>query len=157
VASSEFKYLAVRNWGKYQERIGKNGSARRPFVKDAASKDSDPDYSKLSCLQRYVLDGCRRLIGLHGQNLQNDGTWIARALCVAYRERSHVAHAVNRLVTDGLLILTNQRDPFSNELNKTERTEYNEAEASPSVRGTQERQEPTDVELPKSFAFEIED
>lgn len=144
---TKFKYIAVYNWGKYQERI-KGMDVRRPFIRDAVSKDSDPDYMKLSCLQRYVLDGCRRLVALHGHNLPNDPTWVSRALCVAYRERSHVAHAVNRLVTDGLLLLTNQRDPFSKELNRSESKETNETSSSTSS----SRQEDTDQNQPPPIA-----
>lgn len=115
----EFKYIAVYNWGNFQERLRK-GTVKRPKVMESVHKDSDPDYSQLTCLQRYVLDGCRRLIGLHGRNLNNDVTWVARALCVIPTERAHVSHAIHKLTTRGLLLLTNQRDPFSKELNGTE-------------------------------------
>ena len=167
-----FKYLGVRNWGKYQERIGKSGDARRPFIRDAVSKDSDPDYSQLSPTERYTLDGCRRLIGLHGQNLPNDPTWVCRALVVGGSHRGHVGVAVRSLIGRGLLLLTNHKDPFSQELNETKRNERNE-QTSPisSKTSTQEHhdQNPSlselvegdidtdDVEVPKSKAWEIED
>jgi|SRR5882724_1307697 len=113
--SEEFKYIAVRNWAQYQGRISKQGDARRPFIKMSASLDSDSDYSQLTFFERQVLDGCRRLIGLHGQNLLNDPAYISRGLCAARKDRPHVPHAVRTLTLRGFLILTNQRDPFSEE------------------------------------------
>ena len=114
--SEECKYIAVKNWGKYQERM-KNGSVKRPFVRDAAHKDSDPDYSKLTAYQRYVLDGLRRLVAVHGRNPHNDPTWVARALCMLPRDHAHIAHAIRTLYAHHFLILTNERDPFSKNLN----------------------------------------
>ncbi|HEV2399385.1 MAG TPA: hypothetical protein VGS27_20730 [Candidatus Sulfotelmatobacter sp.] len=126
MAEKVLKYLGVRNWGKYQEQIGRRGDARRPFVKMSTSLDSDPDYSALTFFERQVLDGCRRLIGLHGQNLLNDPAYIARGLCAGRKDRPHVPHAVRTLTARGFLIPTNQKDPFSQELNETKLNEKNE-------------------------------
>lgn len=164
--NQEFKYIAVRNWGKYQERIGKRGDARRPFIKMSTSVDSDPDYSQLTFFERQVLDGCRRLIGLHGQNLLNDPAYISRGLCAARKDRPHVPHAVRTLTLRGFLILTNQRDPFSCESNETKRNDKNETNSSANAgEGGQEsnsrifqiNEEEETVDLPKSKAFEIDD
>ena len=140
--SEQFKYIAVYNWGKYQERM-KNGSIKRPFVRDAVHKDSDGDYSQLTCLQRYVLDGCRRLIGLHGRNLNNDPVWIGRALCVDPLERKYVSRAIHLLTIRGLVLLTNERDPFSKSLNGMERNgmegKENDSTRPPAEPGEQEK------------------
>jgi hypothetical protein len=143
MAESEFKYIAVYNWGNYQERI-KGMGVRRPFIRDSVTKDSDPDYSQLSPTERYTLDGCRRLIGLHGRNLPNDPTWICRALVVGSSHRGHVGVAVRSLIGRGLLLLTNQRDPFATELNRTEVTE--ETSTAVAVAGGQEQASPVNDE-----------
>ena len=142
MAHQEFKYIAVRNWAKYQEKM-KNGSVRRPFIKDAVAKDSDPDYSDLSFFQRYVLDGLRRLTALHGQNPRNDAMWVARALCANRTDRPHVPHAVATLTARGFLILTNQGDPFSQELKGMERKGIEGKDSAESRRASGQETKPT--------------
>ena len=83
---SEFMYIAVWNWGKYQGHM-KSGRTKRPKIMVDCSLDSHPDFSPLSPTERYTLEGCRRLIGLHGQNMPNDPTWICRALVVGGSHR----------------------------------------------------------------------
>jgi hypothetical protein len=56
----EYKFLAVKNWEKYQMKM-RHANARRPWLKDWYDKDADPSYSQLTMLQRYLLDGCQRL------------------------------------------------------------------------------------------------
>ena len=107
--TSELKYLAIKNWRKYQGTTLTHSNARRPWVKDWLDKDADPDYSELTCLQRYVLDGVRRLRGRFECNPPADGVWIARALSVDVRERHCIPSAIRRLVALGFLIPTNQR------------------------------------------------
>jgi len=108
-ATRGFKYLAIKNWRKYQGPTLKHANARRPWVKDWLDKDADPDYSKLTCLQRYVLDGCRRLRGRFENNLPNDPVWVSRALSVDVRERHCIPSAIHRLIAFGFLLPTNQQ------------------------------------------------
>jgi hypothetical protein len=69
---SKFKYLAIRNWRKYQptkDRKGKTMDGRSaPWIKDYTDKEMDPAYMDLSMNQRYVFDGLRRLRGKYGKN-----------------------------------------------------------------------------------------
>ena len=101
------KYLAIRNWSKYQST--RNGQPSS-WIKDYVDKDHDYDYGKLTGFQRYVYDGCRRLRGKFGRNFHYDATWVARALNVLPTERARVANAIATLVARGLLIPTNQQD-----------------------------------------------
>lgn len=110
-ADEEPKYLAIRNWEKYQKNhAGKVTAEGEPvrYIKDWTDKDSDSDYSKLTAFERYVLDALRRLRGRFGHNPHNNPTWCARATCMLHRDRTHMAHAIHRLVTEGFLVLTNQ-------------------------------------------------
>jgi hypothetical protein len=171
MADQDYKYIGVRNWGRYQEKM-KNGSIRRPFIKDAVAKDSDPDYSALSFFQRYVLDGLRRLTALHGQNPRNDAMWVARALCANRTDRPHVPHAVATLTARGFLILTNQGDPFSPELNRSiwngiegvdtpnsseTSTQDTKPTGSPSDSRSSLQSEQEETPPARSTAFELED
>ena len=102
----EFKYLAIRNWEKYQAtRDGQPSS----WIKDYTDKDNDPEYSQLTALLRYTYDACRRLRGRFGRNLTNDPQWICRAIAALPQERHNIARAVSQLVHRGLLIPTNQQ------------------------------------------------
>ncbi len=107
------KYLAIRNWAKYQARTDKHGRSMdgrcRPYIRDYTEKEMDSDYVALTCVQRYVLDGCQRLRGRLGRNLNNDPMWIMRQLCVDHVERKYGTRAVNKLVMSGFLIPTNQQ------------------------------------------------
>ena len=53
------KFLAIKNWDKYQPRDTKNS----PWIRDYKDKDFGPKYSKLTCMQRYMLDAICRLRG----------------------------------------------------------------------------------------------
>ena len=135
---TEFKYLAVRNWAKYQGKVGKIPDVRRPYIKTASTLDSDPDFSQLRVFPRYILEGCRRLIAVHGQNLRNDPMWVSRALCLRTEERRFAYGAITVLVRSGFLLLTNQSDPFSND---TKEYEINDNETiSPSASEQTEEQ-----------------
>lgn len=102
----EFKYLAIKNWDRFQSAY------TRAWVRDYTAKEDDEDYVKLSCYQRYILDGCRRLRGRTGKNIPNDATYIARALHTLPTDRPHLRHAIDTLVVHGLLLLTNEQDSF---------------------------------------------
>jgi hypothetical protein len=116
----EPKYIGVRNWAKYQGRIGKKGEVRRDWIKTSTSLDSDANFSDLSPTERYILEGCRRLIGLHGQNPPNDRLTILRQLSVKGLHKVSASVAIGKLLGCGLLFLTNHKDPFSDLRNGTE-------------------------------------
>ena len=107
----KFKYLAIHGYERWQ--VDKDGKLRdgmsSEWIKDYCRKDSDPDYMKLTMVQRYVLDGMRRLTGLHGKWCPNDAMWVARALCAAPVERKYVTYAVTVLVLCGLVTLSNEQ------------------------------------------------
>ena len=98
------EYLAIKNWEKYQ--VAKDNW---PWIKDWVDKDSDPDYSQLTMIQRYLLDGCCRLRQRMGQNLRNDPVYLLRALCVLPVERRYSSCAIAVLMLRGFLIPTNQQ------------------------------------------------
>lgn len=127
------KYLSIDGWEKYQTKT--TGSMK--WIKDYTHKDmDDSDYSSLTALQRYVLDGVRRLRGRLGVNVDNDSTFIARAICLHNTDRAHLVHSLDTLITRKLLIPTNQRD------NSLEKKRIEEK------RGDKRREKP----LPASFA-----
>jgi hypothetical protein len=108
---SKFKYLAIHGYERWQvDKEGKSRSGKSSeWIKDYCRKDSDPDFSQLTMLQRATLDGLRRLAGLHGQWPHNDVMWVSRALCALPKERAHVSQAVRTLVSRGLVDLSNER------------------------------------------------
>ena len=109
----KFKYWAIRNWGKFQSRTDKKGNSLegrpRPRIWDYTDKETDSLYVSLSCIARYLLDGCRRLRGKHGRNLDADHMWVIRQLDVSGTERGQATHAIQTLVRRGFLIPTNER------------------------------------------------
>jgi hypothetical protein len=107
---SKFKYLAIHGYEKFQrDKNGSLGDGSRLWIKDACRKDSDHEYSSLTVTQRYVLDGMRRLTGLHGKWPNNDPLWVVRGLCVGRKERGPCAKAVRTLVELGLVTLSNEQ------------------------------------------------
>lgn len=103
---SDFKYLAVKNWERYQPKDTKN----LPWIRDYKDKDWDADFSQLTVMQRYMLDAICRLRGRHGRNLPNDPLWIVRATSVLPRERHNATAAIQQLVNSGFLSITNEQD-----------------------------------------------
>ena len=124
-SETNFKYIAVWNWGKFQGHL-KSGKTQRPRIMTDAFIDSHPDYADLSPTERYTLEGCRRLIAGFGRNLENNRMWLVRALSVRPKDRHSVSQAVSKLLACGLLLLTNERDPFSKQLNRSEGREGSE-------------------------------
>jgi hypothetical protein len=107
---SKFKYLAIHGYEKFQrDKNGSLGDGSRLWIKDACRKDSDHEYSSLTVFQRYVLDGMRRLTGLHGKWPNNDPLWVVRGLCIGRKERGPCAKAVRTLVELGLVTLSNDQ------------------------------------------------
>jgi hypothetical protein len=106
------KYLAIRNWAKFQARTDKHGRSMdgrcRPYIRDYTDKECDSDYAALSFMTRYLLDACRRLRGKYGRNLRNDPMWILRQLDAPSTDRGRGVHGIETLVRRGFLIPTNQ-------------------------------------------------
>jgi hypothetical protein len=106
----EFKYLAIRNWNKYQAGVDRKGRQIKAWVKDYTGKDvDDPQYSKMTMSHRYLFDAFCRLRARVGHNLLNDPSWISGALFVIPRERSRVTIAIRSLISRGFLTLTNKQ------------------------------------------------
>src|SRR5437868_15071957 len=86
------QYLAIKDWHKLQPRLVEG----RPqtWLRDYADLDNEPEYSKLTTSQRYLLDGCKRLRARYGRNLNNDHTWIIRALSVIPTERGRMSYNI---------------------------------------------------------------
>ena len=110
-----FNYIAVRNWGTFQKVFK---TKTRPYIMDACCKDSDSDYCQLTLVQRQILDGTRRQIGLHGQNIANSSEVLGRSLAVRGQERHNVLAAMRQLTKRGFYILSNEASPFTKEVNK---------------------------------------
>lgn len=111
----EFKYLAIKNWHRFQGGRMRDEDKPRAWIKNYLDKEADIDYGRLTCLQRYILDGCCRLRGRLGKNLPNDATYIARALHTVSTDRPHVGYAVATLIARGFLILSNQQNDIREE------------------------------------------
>ena len=109
----EKKYLAIRNWSKFQSMTDAHGKSlegrRREWIRDYCEKETDTVYADLSLMGRYLIDACRRLRGKLGRNLPNDHMWILRQLDVDPTERGRATHALQMLVGRGLLVPTNEQ------------------------------------------------
>jgi hypothetical protein len=109
MSAEEYKYLAIKNWKKYQPQLtGKPAHYFRMY----SGRDQDPDYSKLTFYQRYLADAILRLRARFGHNLRNDAVWIASAVCALGVDRHSIRRALGVLVASGFLLLTNQEDDF---------------------------------------------
>ena len=100
----EYKYIGIYGYDKCQR--DKQGGVREgtaTWIKDYCRKDSDADYSRLSGLQRYILDGLRRLRGLHGKWPVNDPVMLCRQLCLINSDRPHLRRALRVLLQADLL------------------------------------------------------
>lgn len=112
--SETFKYLAIKNWAKYQpDKKLRNKGASLPWVKDYTDKEFDADYCQLAPTERYVLDAMCRLTGRIGHNVPMNNQFIVSALAIPPRQRGNVQAAVKQLTSLGFLIPTNQEDRFS--------------------------------------------
>ncbi len=109
----EKKYLAIRNWSKFQSMTDAHGKSlegrRREWIRDYCEKETDTVYADLSLMGRYLIDACRRLRGKLGRNVPNDHMWILRQLDVHPTERGRATHALQMLVGRGFLVPTNEQ------------------------------------------------
>lgn len=131
----KFKYLAIKNWDKYQMKDRKQRDIKL-YIKDYCGKDiDDPEYNALTFYQRYLWDACCRLRGRSGKNLCNDPVWLARAVGALPEERHCLPQALGKLVACGFLIPTNQQVGLSDSKPESEpktETETKDANASGS-------------------------
>ena len=142
-----FKYLAIKNWDFFQPK----DTRTMPWIRDYKNKDFDPEYSRLTVMQRFMLDACCRLRGRHSSNLPNDPLWICRATAILPRERHNATTAIQQLVTSGFLILTNEQDtPLGKERKGKER----KGKIGFSVENTipSATEEPPDIEIDRHSA-----
>jgi hypothetical protein len=102
----EFKYLAIKNWSRYQST---KVNQPKPWIRDYIDQDFDADQAKLTTMQRYMLTACRRLRGRFNKNLTNNPQWICSASAVLPQERHNASRAIARLIDRGFLIPTNQQ------------------------------------------------
>jgi hypothetical protein len=103
------KYLAIKNWKRYQPQLS---SRPARYFRMYSDRDHDPEYSKLTRGQRYLLDGLMRLRARFGCNPRNDAAWVSLALGIRPAERSLTPHDIVALVSLGFLIPTNQQFNF---------------------------------------------
>jgi hypothetical protein len=102
-------FIHIKNFEKFQ--ASKNGKMEGPvqWIKDATSKEADYQYSKLTCVQRYLLDALRRLRGATGKDTPLDPAFIARKLDLLPTDRKKLPKALARLATDGLIIMVDEQ------------------------------------------------
>lgn len=126
---AESKFLAIKNWSKYQPgRSGKSG-----WIKDYTDKEFDAEYMGLTFFQRQVLDGCQRLRGRMGRNIPNDPTFIARALHAMSTDRPHIGHAISTLLAHGFLVLSNEQDSQEHERRYKSKNKNKEIEKEKTI------------------------
>lgn len=102
------KFLAIKNWRKYQDIEDDLG--RAPWIKDYVDKDSDIDRMKLTVFQAGVLDRLYRLRARNAHILHNDITWLIQATHMRHRDAAHMAHTIHTLITQNFIIPTDDEN-----------------------------------------------
>lgn len=115
---SDRKFLAIKNWDKFQPKDTKNS----PWIRDYKDKDFDPDYIQLTIIQRHMLDAVCRLRGRYGRCIPNDPLWIVRATAILPRERHNATTAIQQLINSGFLILCNEQNEPIDKYRKEEKS-----------------------------------
>jgi hypothetical protein len=143
-----FAYLAIKNWDKHQKLQSDKPAI---YIQDYTDKDGHPDYSQLTFLQRYVLDGCQRLRGRFGCNLPNDVLWVGRALAALPQERHNLSAALRELVGRGFLIPCNEKISLQSRVEKSrEDQSINSGQSSDNQNGESPNTDTPAVSRPKS-------
>lgn len=106
---SEPKYLAIRNWKKYQT-IADEGKGAPEYVKDYVDKDSDIERTRLSVYCTGILDRLYRLRARHLHILHNDVAWLTQQMHVGRKDAPHVPHAIRTLTTHNFIIPTDDEN-----------------------------------------------
>jgi hypothetical protein len=104
VSDQPKKFLAIKNWRKYQAIEDDLG--RAPWIMDYVDKDADPDRMKLSVFEGGVLDRLYRLRARYARILLNDITWITQATHTPPRDRARIPHAIHTLTERNFIIPT---------------------------------------------------
>ena len=108
VSDEPKKFLAIKNWRKYQAIEDDLG--RAPWIMDYVDKDADPDRMKLSVFEGGVLDRLYRLRARYARILLNDVTWITQATHTPPRDRARIPHAIHTLTERNFIIPTNDEN-----------------------------------------------
>lgn len=116
--SEDFKYLAIKNWEKFQS--GKKGW---DWIKDYVNQDDDKDMAALSMFERGLLQELRRVRGRSGKNIANDMKLIASATHAKGTDRARIGNAIGTLIQRKILILTNEQDDSLEERRGEEKRE----------------------------------
>lgn len=102
------KFLAIKNWRKYQDIEDDLGHA--PWIKDFVDKDSDINRMKLTVFQAGVLDRLYRLRARNAHILHNDITWLIQATHMRHRDAAHMAHTIHTLIAQNFIIPTDDEN-----------------------------------------------
>ncbi len=140
--TSEFKFLAVRNWEKYQQTRPHHEKWIRSYV----NKENDVEFQKLTLYQRAILDGIQRIRGELGKNIPNDVGFVERRLQVIPTERMRVGYAIRTLIERCFLVPTNQQLGFTEEIREEEIIEISPSR-SIRTKQPQQNQPPEQQEL----------
>jgi len=108
--SNQPKYLAIRNWEKFQSP-SKNGKSL-PWCKLYSAQADDFEYQRLTSFQRGVLHDCYLVVTRTSRNLHNDITWLARTMHTLGTDRPHLQHAIDTLTVRGFLTPTESSNPY---------------------------------------------
>jgi len=102
-------YIEIKNWKKYQgDKNGKLLEGGSTWIKDYTDKEGDEDYCQLTCLQRYLYDGLRRLRGRFGRNTKLDVDFINRKLDIGKNDKPHTPEAIVRFLDLNLISLVTE-------------------------------------------------
>jgi hypothetical protein len=102
------KFLAIKNWRKYQAIEDDGG--RAPWIKDYVDKDTDIERMKLTGFQAAILDRLYRLRARHAHILHNDITWLIQATYLKHRDATHMPHTIRTLITHNFIIPTDDEN-----------------------------------------------
>lgn len=137
-----FKYLAIKNWKKYQS--SKKGY---DWIKDYVNQNDDKELSGLSFFERGLLQELRRLRGRSGKNIHNDVTHIAQAIHAKGTDRPHIRHAIATLVARDVLVLTNQSvDPLEEIREEEKRGEERHSGEKIKPSASEDKKEPIEMD-----------
>lgn len=128
------KYLAIKNWKKYQAGTDRKGREIKAWVKDYCGKDiDDATYNSLTMIQRYLFDALCRVRGRSGKNICSRVDYISRACGVIPVERRFVGQSLAVLVLCGFLVPTNQEIDSSETQPETQTETETETKVPPPV------------------------
>lgn len=101
-SNREARYLAIRNWEKYQTKL--DPGQRRQWIKLFLQVDDDEEFIRLTMFQRALLLGLWRLRGRTHRNVPYDAGHISMALGIIPEERRAVPYAIEVLIRRRFLV-----------------------------------------------------